>query len=33
MQLNFERFEDPTRSHEFYDPTYRYLKLLGLKEL
>lgn len=25
--------DDPTRSHEFYDPTYRYLKSLGLKEL
>lgn len=24
---------DPTRSHEFYDPTYRYLRSLGLKEL
>ena len=25
--------DDPTRSNEFYDPTYQYLKSLGLKEL
>lgn len=25
--------EDPTRSHAFYDPTYHYLRSLGLQEL
>jgi hypothetical protein len=25
--------DDPTRSNEYYDPTYHYLKSLGLKEL
>lgn len=25
--------EDPTRAHAFYDPTYHYLKSLGLQEL
>lgn len=25
--------DDPTRSHDFYDPTYHYLKSLGLQEI
>lgn len=25
--------DDPTRAHEFYDPTYNYLKSLGISEL